>query len=139
MPAIETYLTFDGNCADAMRYYEHMLGGKLEALMTFAESPMADKTPKGAENRVMHARLLIGDRAIMGSDSMVGHPYTGMHGFALSLTYPDAADAKKAFDALAQGGKVTMPFAKTFFSEGFGMVTDRFGTPWMLNTDSIGA
>ena len=133
------YLTFNGNCADAMRFYEQTLGGKLETIMTFAESPMASQAPPGGENRIMHARLLIGERAIMGSDAMAGQSYQGMHGFALSLTYPSAGDTKRAFDALAQGGKITMPFQKTFFSEGFGMVNDKFGTPWMLNTENIGA
>jgi PhnB protein len=139
MTTIETYLTFDGNAADAMRFYEQTLGAHLEALMTFADSPMAGQAPPGAENRVMHARLLIGDRAIMASDAMVGHPYNGMHGFALSLTYPSATESQRIFDALAELGEVTMPFQKTFFSEGFGMLVDRFGTPWMINTDNVGA
>jgi len=138
MPSVETYLTFDGNAAEAMRFYERTLGGKLEALMTFGEAP-GGQAPPGAENRVMHARLLIGEHAIMASDGMPGHPYGGMHGFALSLSYPAASESKQAFEALAAGGKVTMPFQKTFFSQGFGMLVDRFGTPWMVNTESIGA
>src|SRR3954462_2822775 len=124
MATVETYLTFNGNAADAMRFYERALGGKLEALMTFADSPMAGQAPAGAENRVMHARLLIGDRAIMASDAMMGQPYNGMQGFALSLTYPAASESQRIFDVLAEGGTITMPFQKTFFSAGFGMVVD---------------
>ena len=137
--SIEPYLTFDGNCADAMRFYEKTLGAKLELIMTNAESPMAAQTPKGAENRINHARLVIGDRAIMASDAMDSQPYKGMHGFALSLTYPSASESKRIFDALAQGGQVTVPFQKTFWTEGFGMLRDKFGTPWMVNTENIGA
>jgi PhnB protein len=134
---IDTYLVFDGNCAEAMRFYEKTLGGKLD-VMTHAQSPMADKTPPGAANRVMHARLALGDGGVlMASDSMVGHPYGGMNGFSVSLMYPTGAEARRVFDALAKGGKVVMPLDKTFWAEAFGMLTDRFGTPWMVNGGMI--
>ena len=81
----------------------------------------------------MHARLVIGGRVLMGSDAMAGHPYGGMKGFSMSLVYPTVAEAKKVFDALSAGGNVTMPFDKTFWSEGFGMLVDRFGAPWMVS------
>jgi PhnB protein len=117
-----------------MRFYEKTLGGKLE-LMTHGQSPMADKAPPGSADKIMHARLDLGGRALMASDAMVGQPYEGMHGFSLSLSYTTAAEAKKIFDALAQGGKVEMPLQKTFWTEAFGMLVDRFGTPWMLNVE----
>ena len=132
MHQLDVYLFFDGTCAEAMRFYERTLGGKL-SLMTHAESPMAAQTPPGSANRILHARLELDGHVLMASDSMVGHPYEGMKGFSLSLTYPTAADAQKVFDALVQGGKVTMPMQKTFWAEGFGMLVDRFGTPWMVN------
>ena len=131
MHQLDAYLFFDGTCADAMRFYERTLRGKL-SLMTHAESPMAAQTPPGSANRILHARLELDGHVLMASDSMVGHPYEGMKGFSLSLTYPTAADAQKVFDALVQGGKVTMPLQKTFWAEGFGMLVDRFGTPWMV-------
>jgi PhnB protein len=134
MPHVDPYLVFNGNCADAMRFYEKTLGGKLE-LMTHAQSPMADQAPPGSADKIMHAKLDLGGRALMASDAMVGQPYEGMHGFSLSLSYPNTAEAKKIFDALAQGGKVQMPLQKTFWTEGFGMLVDRFGTPWMLNVE----
>ena len=87
MLQLDTYLTFDGNCAEAMRFYQRTLGGKLD-LMTHAQSPMAAQTPPGSENRIMHARLALDGRLLMASDSMVGHPYEGMKGFSLSLIYP---------------------------------------------------
>lgn len=97
MPTIGSYLTFDGNCAEAMRFYESVLSGKLE-LMTMAQSPMAAQTPPGSENRIMHARLKIGDRMLMASDGMAGAPYQGMHGFSLAQIYPTVAEAKKVFE-----------------------------------------
>ena len=132
MHQLNTYLFFDGNCADAMRFYERTLGGKL-SLMTHAESPMAAETPPGSADRIMHARLDFDGGMLMASDSMVGQPYEGMKGFSLSLIYPTAAEGGRMFDALAQGGHVIMPMQKTFWAEGFGMLVDRFGTPWMVN------
>jgi PhnB protein len=132
MPQLDTYLIFDGTCAEAMRFYERTLGGRKLDLMTHAESPMAAQTPPESANRIMHARLVLEDRILMASDSMPGH-YHGMTGFHLSLTYPDVADAQRVFEALAAGGRVTMPLQKTFWAETFGMLVDRFGTPWMVN------
>jgi PhnB protein len=133
MPQLTAYLVFDGTCAEAMRFYERALGGKLETLMTHGESPIAAHTPPGSADRILHARLVNDGLVLMASDSMVGQPYAGMNGFAVSVTYPTAGEAEKVFDALAQGGRVTMPLGKTFWSEAFGMLTDRFGTPWMVN------
>jgi PhnB protein len=132
MPAPDAYLFFDGTCAEAMRFYARTLGGQLD-MMTHAQSPIAGQTPAGNAERIMHARLRLDDRSLMASDTMTGQPYAGMKGFALSLIYPTAAEAKRIFDALADGGQVTMPLQKTFWAEAFGMLTDRFGTPWMVN------
>jgi PhnB protein len=133
MPQLNAYLVFDGNCAEAMRFYERTLGGKMEMMMTHAESPMAGNSPPGSADRIMHARLSIDGSTLMASDSMVGQPYAGMKGFSLSLIYPTTADAQRVFNALAAGGRVTMPLEKTFWAEAFGMLVDRFGTPWMIN------
>ena len=134
MPQLDTYLTFDGTCAEAMRFYERTLGGKLEVLMTHAESPMnCDQLPPGSADRIMHARLVLDGRLLMASDSMIGQPFEGMKGFSLSLSYPTVAEARKVFDALAAGGQVTMPMQQTFWAEAFGMLVDRFGTSWMVN------
>lgn len=132
MPTLDAYLTFDGTCADAMRFYERTLGAELEFVMTFGESPMADQTPPDSAGRIMHASLLVDGRRLMASDSMPGQPYNGMHGMSLSLSYDTAAEARRIFDALSAGGQVTMPMQDTFWSEAFGMLTDRFGTPWMV-------
>ena len=136
MPNLNAYLTFDGTCAEAMRFYENVLGGKMQSMMTFGESPMAAETPPAQANRIMHASLLVGDNALMASDSMPGHPYPGMHGFSLSLNYPTTAAARVVYEALTSGGKVIMPLQKTFWAEGFAMLVDRFGVPWMINVDA---
>jgi PhnB protein len=132
MPRFNSYLFFDGNCADAMRFYERTLGGKITMSMTHAQSPMGAQASAGNANRIIHASLDIDGGTLMASDTMAGETYHGMKNFALSLVYPTAAEAKRIFDALGEGGKVTMPLAKTFFAESFGMLVDRFGTPWMV-------
>lgn len=133
MPGVETYLTFDGNCAEAVRFYEKALGAKVELLMTVGESPMAAEAPPEVHNRVMHGSLTIDNHRLMASDTMPDQPYNGMHGFSLSLSYPTTEQGERIFNTLADGGTVTMPFQETFWVEGFGAVTDKFGTPWMVN------
>ena len=139
MPLLDAYLFFDGNCAEAMRFYEHTLGGHIEMMLTYGESPMAAQTPPEAAGRIMHASLILLDRRLMGSDAMLGQPYEAMQGFAMSLNYKTVEEAQPVFDALAAGGRVTMPLQKTFWSDAFGMLVDRFGTPWMFNTDPVAA
>jgi len=134
MPQIDSYLFFDGNCAEAIKFYERTLGAKLEMMMKGSEAPGAEKMPPGSANKILHARLALGDgRALMASDWMDTRPYPGMSGFAVSIGYTKVADAKRVFDALAQGGKVNMPMDKTFWSQAFGMLVDRYGTPWMVS------
>src|SRR5947209_8660636 len=105
MTQLDPMVTFDGNCAEAMRFYQRTLGGKLD-MMTHAQSPMADQIPPGSADRIMHARLDLGDRVLMGMDGMVGQPYEGIKNFHLSLTFEEVGDAKKTFDALSTGGRV---------------------------------
>lgn len=132
-PTIDAYLTFDGTCAEAMRFYEKVLGAKLEMMMTGAQSPDPAMCAPGGEDRILHASLLVDGQRLLASDSMPGQPFEGMKGFGLALSYPSVADAKRVFDALSAGGQVGMPMARTFWAEAFGMVTDRFGTPWLVN------
>jgi PhnB protein len=132
MPVLDSYLFFNGNCADAMRFYEKTLGGKMEMMMTYAESPEPMECPPGSEKRIMHASLVIDGRRLMASDTPPGQPHSSMAGFALSLNYPKPDEAKRIFNLLADGGTVIMPMSKTFWAEAFGMVNDRFGTPWMV-------
>jgi PhnB protein len=132
MPTLDNYLFFAGRCAEAMRFYERTLGGKLETLMKYGDSPQPDHCGAGAADLVMHARLAIGGRALMASDVPPGFPPSPMSGFSLSLQYESPDEARRIFDALAQGGSVTMPLQKTFWAETYGMLVDQFGTPWMV-------
>ena len=133
MSPIHAYLTFDGNAAEAMRFYEKTLGGTMQMMMTMGEAPGTEQLPADAKKRIMHASLAYGDGMLMASDTMPGQAYEGMKGFGVALTIETVAEAQRVFDAFAQGGKVTMPFTPTFWVEAFGMVTDRFGTPWLIN------
>jgi len=132
MLQLDTYLFFNGTCAEAMRFYERTLGGKL-TLMTHAQSPVADKLPPGSGDRILHARLELDGRTLMASDWSGSEPYPGTKGFSLALAYPTVAEAKRVFETLAAGGKVTMPLEKTFWAELFGMLVDRYGIAWMVN------
>jgi len=132
MPQLNAYLNFDGNCAEAMRFYQSVLGGKLD-VMTFGESPMCDQMPPGSGDRVMHARLDADGGILMASDSMPGQGYSGIKGCGVALNYASPEDARRAFDGLAEGGRVDMPMDKTFWAEVFGMVVDRYGLLWLIN------
>lgn len=129
------YLTFNGTCAEAFRFYEKVLGGKLEALVTNGESPIADQTPPESRDRVMHAYLTIGDAKLMGSDAPPEH-FTPARGTHISIQIDDVKEGQRIFTALSEGGSITMPFEKTFWAERFGMAVDRFGTPWMVSAGS---
>ena len=130
---IQSYLFFDGKCEEAIEFYKKALGAELNMLMRYKDSP--EPPPPGCgpvdSNKVMHAQFRIGDTVVMASDGRAtGNP--DFKGFALALTVKTEAEAEKAFDALANGGKVEAPLTKTFFSPRFGMVADKFGVFWMV-------
>ena len=131
---LSPYLNFNGNCAAAFKFYEQCLGGTIVMMMTHGESPMKDRVPADWHDKVMHARLLVGDQALMGMDAPPTS-YAAPQGIFVSFSVASAADAERIFKALVESGKVTMPFAKTFWSPGFGMLVDRFGIPWMVNAE----
>jgi PhnB protein len=132
------YLAFNGNCADAMRFYERALGGKLEVLMSGAESPMAADIPKEFADRILHARLALpGGGLLYAGDAPAHIPYEGIKGVSIAVDYASVAEAEKVFAALAAGGQVGMPMQPTFWARRFGMCTDRFGTPWAVNGEPI--
>jgi PhnB protein len=128
------YLNFNGNCAEAFRFYERVLGGSIVMMQTHGESPMRDQTPPEWHSRVLHVRMTVGNAVLMGSDAPPQHQETPQ-GFSVSLSFSTPAEAERVFNALAHGGRITMPFQATFWSAGFGAVVDQFGTPWMVNTD----
>jgi PhnB protein len=137
MPDVIPYLAFDGNCAEAMRFYERALDGKLELMMSGADSPMAAQVPKELAHRIMHARLALAGGGILYAGDAMGQTYQGIHGVSITLNYGSVAEAKRIFERLADGGKVTMAMAPTFWAKSFGMVTDRFGTHWIVNGELL--
>ncbi len=128
---VEPYLFFEGRTEEALEFYRQKLGAKVEAVLRYKENPEPKYNPPNSDNNVMHALFSIGDTKVMASDgNCTGKP--SFQGFALTINAKDAAEAKQRFDALADGGKVQMPLAETFFAESFGMVADRFGMGWMV-------
>ncbi len=132
------YLGFDGNCAEAMRFYEKALGGKLEVLMSGAESPIAAQMPKEFAHRILHARLALpGGGLLYAGDAPAHVPYEGIKGVSIALDYDTVATAEKVFATLADGGQVQMPMQSAFWAKRWGMLIDRFGTPWIVNGEPI--
>jgi len=130
---VATYLNFNGNCEAAFKFYAEALGGRITGMMTHGESPMREKVPLEMKNKVMHATLeLPGGGNLMGADHPQGKRVQPT-GFCVSLQVRDAAEAEQLFKRLSEGAKVQMEFQKTFWSPGFGMCTDKFDIPWMVN------
>ena len=131
---VQPYLNFDGRCEEAVTFYRTALGAEVTTLMHYKDcpdTPPPGMVPPGSEKKVMHASFRIGETTVMASDGHCqGRP--GFQGFSLSITVANEAEADRTFGALADGGKVSMPLGKTFFSPRFGMVTDRFGVGWMV-------
>lgn len=138
MPQPIPYLSFDGNCATAMRFYEQVLDAKLDVMMNGADSPMASQIPKEFAERILHARLAFKDgSALYAGDAPANVPYEGIKGVAITLNYDTVAQAETVFAALSSGGRVTMPMAPTFWAKRFGMLVDKFGTPWSINGELL--
>jgi PhnB protein len=128
---VEPYLDFEGRCEEALNFYKKAVGAEVTMLMKFGEAPDKSMITPGSENKVMHASAKIGDSVVMCSDGY-NKGNSNFEGISLSLTASSDAEAKKSFEALSQGGKVTMPLTKTFFASSFGMVADKFGVHWMI-------
>jgi PhnB protein len=138
--AVNPYLFFDGRCEEAIEFYRKTVGAEQLMLMRYKDAPAEAKAQQSQqcntpinENKVMHARIRIGEATVMLSDGPCSGKYDG---FSLSLTAPSAADAERVFAGLSAGGRADMPLAKTFFSPAFGMLTDRFGIKWMVIVDT---
>ncbi|MBX6323162.1 MAG: VOC family protein [Rhodospirillaceae bacterium] len=131
---LNPYLTFDGHCEEAFRFYEKALGGRIEAMMTHEGTPAAEHVPPEWRKKIMHARIVVGSATLMGSDAPPDR-YRPMQGFAVTLGVESAAEAERVYAALAEKGRVDMPLQETFWAERFAMLVDRFGTPWMINCE----
>jgi PhnB protein len=124
------YLSFNGQCEAAFKFYEQLLGGKITFMQTWGDSPAAKYMPEEGQGFILHAALDLGDSILMGAD-LPPTSYEQPRGVHVVLHYKDKSEAERVFQGLAEGGKVEMPFGATFFAAGFGQCVDRFGIPWM--------
>ena len=130
---VQAYISFGGRCEEALQFYKKSVGAEVTGLMRWKESQ--DKAmlgPPGYEEKIMNAAFRIGETDLMADDGME-EKTPEFKGMTLAIEVADNAEAKRVFTALSEGGKVTMPLAKTFWTSSFGMLTDRFGVPWMVN------
>ncbi len=131
---LNPYLFFNGQCEAAFKFYEKVLGGKIEAMLPHEGTPAAEHVPPEWRKKILHARLVVGDKVLMGSDAPPGRQEE-MKGFSVTLGIDDPKEAERIFHALAENGTVRMPIEKTFWALRFGMLVDQFGTPWMINCE----
>jgi PhnB protein len=129
------YLNFNGNCAEAFKFYAQVFRTEILMTMTYGDSPMADQTPPELKNRIMHVRLGEGENMLMGADAPPEH-YHPSKGICVAIGIADPAEAERIFAELSPGGTIQMPIQETFWAKRFGMVTDRFGIPWMVNCEA---
>ena len=134
---VSAYVSFKGDCEAAFKFYVEVLGAKPGLLFRYADSPMADVVPEGWDSKIMHGSVKIGAKLLEGAD-VPPESYEKPQGFSLSLNVPNAEQAERLFEKLGDGGRVVYAIAKTFWSERFGMVVDRFGIPWMINCETPG-
>lgn len=132
---LNAYVSFKGDCEEAFKCYEDILGAKRGLVFRYADSPMADVVPDGWDTKVMHGSVTIGGQRLEGAD-VPPDRYEAPKGFSLSINVPTAGAAERLFEQLAEEGRVVYAIEKTFWSERFGMVVDRFGVPWMINCEN---
>ncbi|GAC1696324.1 MAG: VOC family protein [Steroidobacteraceae bacterium] len=128
------HLHFQGNCAEAFRFYADTFSGKIVFAMTYGESPAVEQTPEDFRDRIIHARLDFGGQFLLGCDAPKDR-FQAPQGFNVMAAIEERDEAERAFRALSEGGTITMPSQETFWAKGFGMCTDRFGIPWMVNCE----
>jgi PhnB protein len=131
---LNPYLSFDGRCEAAFKFYEKALGGKIVAKMTYGETPMKEQSPAELHGKIAHIRMSIGDTLLVGSDSPPNR-YEPAKGITVMLGIDTPGEAERVFKELSEGGTVTMPIEETFWARRFGMLTDQFGIPWMVNCE----
>lgn len=131
---INPYLNFNGQCESAFKFYEKVLGGKIDVIMPMKGSPVEEQMGPGCGGNILHARMTIGDTVVMASDCPPDN-YDPPKGFSINIGVGSPEEAERIFNALSENGQVQMPLEKTFWAKKFGMVTDQFGTPWMINCE----
>jgi PhnB protein len=129
-------VVFNGNCEEAMRYYEKVLGGTISVMIKAGESPIAEHMPSDFQDKILNAQLTLpGGGQLYAGDCPSHVPYEGIKGFHLSLNFDAVEDGEEIFNLLAEGGQVNMPYGPAFWAEKFGMVTDKYGVSWAVNGD----
>lgn len=134
---LNTYLFFEGNCEEAFKFYEKLFGGKIVAMMPHEGTPAESSVPPEWRRKIIHSCMNVAGTMLMASDAPPAHSQKPQ-GFYVNITVKTAEEAERIFKALEQGGKVTMALAETFWAIRFGMLVDRFGTPWMVNCAKSG-
>jgi PhnB protein len=129
---VNPHLNFNGECEEALRFYEKCLDGKITLMLPYEGTPVADHVPAAWRNKILHSELSIGDDRLTGADVPPEH-YEKPQGFSVTLNIKDPADSERIFHALEENGTVQMPLQETFWAARFGMLIDRFGIPWMIN------
>jgi PhnB protein len=132
MMQLVSYLSFKGNCEQAFRFYNQILGGEIVGMFPHAGSPAENSVPPEWRDKIMHAAMRIGDQWLMGGD-LPPNCYRTPEGFSVSIQIDNPAEADRIFQALSEGGRITMPIQETFWAKRFGMLVDRFDVPWMVN------
>jgi PhnB protein len=131
---LNPYLLFNGQCEEAFKFYEKLLGGKIEAMMAHEGTPAEKGVPPEWRKKILHARLAVGDQVLMASDAPPDR-YQKPQGYSVSIGVTDPAEAERIYQTLSENGSVGMPLQKTFWAERFAMFVDRFGIPWMINCE----
>lgn len=131
---LSPYLIFNGDCEAAFKFYEKVLGAKIDCMLTHEGTPAAEQVPAEWRSKILHAHLSLGDQVLMASDMPPGR-YSKPGGFSVNISVKDPNEAERIFRELSEGGTIHMPIAETFWSVRFGMLVDRFGIPWMINCE----
>src|ERR1700730_9183494 len=131
---LSTCLNFNGKCEEAFKFYEQCLGGKIQTMMKWGDSPMADKVPAEWRDKIIHTFMVVGETSVLGGDAPPDR-YEEPRGLAVTVHIKEPAEADRIFEALSAGGTVTMPIQQTVWSARFGICVDRFGIPWMVNCE----
>lgn len=131
---LNPHLFFAGNCEQAFQLYQRCLGGTIQAMIPYQDTPAAEQAPPEWRGKIMHATLKVGDNVLYGADVFPGR-YQAPAGFHIAISVDEPTEAEKVFGGLSEGGTIEMPLQKTFWARAYGIVVDRFGVSWEINCE----